>query len=472
MKTYGFLLILMAALLHASAAAAQDISANPAPTSGAFDTVVDEYFDLYFGFHPTAATAAGFHQYDEKLEDLSRAGLEREAAALRSFLPKLEKARSAPLPQQSADDLEFVQSQIRSRLLELETIRMWEKDPDPYASQPAYSLFLLMKRHFAPPEVRLRSIIARERQIPAMLDAARHNLKNPPKVYTNVALQQIPGTIEFFRRDVPEAFSVVKDPKLLAEFRASNQQAITALEKYENFLREDLLPVSHGDFRLGAENFQKKLLYDEMVDIPLARLREIGYADLRRNQEQLKQIAAQIDPRRSTGEVLATLRNDHPAPDQLLQTFRDALGSLRRFIEQNHIVTIPSTAEPVVEETPPFSRALTSAAMDTPGPYETKDTQGIFEVTLPDRSWKPDKVREYMEEYSRGIIVSTATHEVYPGHYLQYLWSLRAPSKVRKLLYCDSNSEGWAHYTEQMMLDEGYSKAIGTPMLVESARKL
>jgi uncharacterized protein (DUF885 family) len=277
-------------------------------------------------------------------------------------------------------------------------------------------------------------------------------------VYTEVALEQLPGTVDFFLHDVPTAFSEVKDTRLQEEFRASNAAVIASYESYERFLREDLLPVSKGDFRLGPEIFRKKLLYDEMVDIPLDRLREIAYADLRRNQQRLKDVAAEIDSKRSARDVVASLQANHPAPAELLQSFRDVLGSLRQFIEQRKIMTIPSQLEPIVEETPPFARALTTAAMDTPGPYETKAKDGLFEVTLPEATWEPERVQEYMRGFSRGTIVSTAIHEVYPGHYVQYLWSLTAPSKVRKLIYCDSNSEGWAHYTEQMILDEGYSK--------------
>jgi uncharacterized protein (DUF885 family) len=422
-----------------------------------FNAVVDEYFDLLFQFHPSDATADGFHQYDGKLEDFTAAGVQRETAALKSFLPKLDKARSLSLPQQDSADLEFIRSQIQGRLLELEQIRMWERDPDAYASAPAYSLFLLIKRNFAPLEARLRSVISREEQVPAALQAARRNLKNPPKVFTDVALQQLSGTIDFFRQDIPQAFSSVKDEKLQAQFRASNEHAISALRAYEEFLRADVLPVSRGDFRLGEETFRRKLLYDEMVDIPLDRLREIAYADLHRNQQRLKEVAAQIDPKVPLAEVLAAARNDHPAPTELLQSFRDVLASLRSFIDEKHIITIPSDQEPVVEETPPFARALTTAAMETPGPYDTMDTKGIFEVTLPDSKLKPAQVSEYMQGFNRGTIVSTAIHEVFPGHYEQYLWSMHAPSKVRKLLYCGTNSEGWAHYTEQMMLDEGYS---------------
>ncbi len=426
------------------------------PPQTAFNSLVDEYFDFYFQFHPTAGTQAGFHQYDGKLEDFSRPGMDAEIAGLLKFEKQFGSIQSKQLSQESAGDLEVLTSAIQGRLLELQNIQMWRKDPDVYISDLSYGVFLIMRRDFAPAPDRLRSVISREREIPRVLEAAVQNISNSPKVYTEVALQQMPDNIKFFQNDVPEAFRKVRDPKLLAEFKASNNAAIEALSKYQDFMRKDLLPKSNGDFRLGAENFRKKLLYDEMVDIPLDRLLEIGYADLRRNQQQFKAVAAQIDPHRSPEAVLADLRRDHPPAGQLLQTFRDTLGGLRQFIEQHKIITIPSQVPPIVEETPPFARALTTASMDTPGAYETKATEAMFNVTLPAPNWKPEKVEQWMQGFNRGTITSTAIHEVYPGHYTQFLWLQAAPSKTRKVLYNASNAEGWAHYTEQMMLDEGY----------------
>jgi uncharacterized protein (DUF885 family) len=162
-------------------------------------------------------------------------------------------------------------------------------------------------------------------------------------------------------------------------------------------------------------------------------------------------------------DVLADLRKDHPPADQLLQSFRDVLGGERQFIIDKKIVTIPSPVLPIVEETPPFARALTTASMDTPGAYETKATQAMFNVTTADPKWKPEQVEDWMEGFNRGTIISTSVHEAYPGHYVQFLWVKQAPSKVRKLIFCGSNAEGWAHYTEQMMLDEGFGN--GDPKL-------
>jgi len=221
-------------------------------------------------------------------------------------------------------------------------------------------------------------------------------------------------------------------------------------------LKDELLPVSKGDFRIGVENFRKKLLYEEMVDIPLDRLLEIGYSDLRRNQERLKDVAGQIDSGHPAHEVLAELESDHPAPDQLLKAFQNILETVRKFIERKHIISLPGGVAPTIEETPPFERALTTAAMDTPGVYETKAKEALFNVTLPDPGWTAARVNEWMESFNRGTMTSTAIHEVYPGHFVQFLWWNQAPTKTRKLLYADTNSEGWAHYCEQMMLDEGY----------------
>ncbi|MBS1851730.1 MAG: DUF885 domain-containing protein [Acidobacteria bacterium] len=435
---------------------------SPAP-SPAFDKLVDDFFDFHFTHHPTEGTAAGFHQYDAKLEDLSTVSLQAEAAGLKQFLQKFQALDKSQFSATAAGDFDFLTGAIQSRLLDLENIQMWRKDPDSYTGIASNSVFVIMRRNFAPQAERLRSVIAREKAIPALFAAARHNLQDPPRVYTEVALQQLPDVIAFFRKDVPAAFSEVKDPQLLAEFKASNNAVVVALQKYEDFLEDDLLPISHGDFRIGEENFRKKLLYDEMVDIPLDKLLAIGYADLHRNQQRLKEVAAQIDPKRSVQQVLAGLQKDHPAPGKLLQTFRDTLGSLTQFIAQKDIVTIPSQVPPIVEETPPFERALTTASMDTPGAYETKATEALFNVTLPDPRWKPAKIEEWMQSFNRGTIISTAIHEVYPGHYLQFLWVQEAPSKTRKLFYCTSNAEGWAHYTEQMMLDEGYGN--GDPKL-------
>jgi uncharacterized protein (DUF885 family) len=421
-------------------------------SSAGAQSLTDRFFDeYYFPFNPTSATSAGIHKYDGQLEDYSKAGVDARVAKLKQF--EAEFAKLPPDP-----DRDLVLSTIRAGLLEYQTVRSWERNPDIYSSGITGSAFTIMSRTFAPPEVRLRSLIERERKMPQVLAAARVNLKNPPKIYTEIAIQQAPGIISFFEKDVPLAFKAVTDPKLLAEFRAANDAVIKALTEYQNYLKTDMLPRSNGDFRLGADTYAKKLLYEEMVDIPLDRLLEIGYADLHRNQQRYRETALLIDKTKTPQQILAEAVKDHPAPDQLLQTFRNTLGGLRDFIISHHLVTIPSPVLPILEETPPFMRATTFASMDTPGPYETVAKEAFFNVTIPEKSWTPERTESFMGQFNYGTILSTAIHEAYPGHYVQFLWMPRIQSRVRKLLGASSNAEGWAHYCEQMMLDEGYSK--------------
>ena len=439
-------------------------SSAPAKPGGSDETVAslaDRYFEeVAFKYVPTRATRAGFHQYDTRLEDFSRGTIEAELAALKDYERRIQ-ALAVPADVNEAADRELLLSEVRSGILDLETQRSWERDPDLYSGSITQSAFVIMSRDFAPPDERLRSLVAREKQMPAALQTARANLKNPPRKYTEIALEQLPGIIHFFEQDVPAAFKEAKDEETLRDFAQSNGQVIAALRSYEQFLHDDVLPRSGGDYRIGADTYRKKLAIEEMVDIPLDRLLQIGFADLRKNQQEFQRVASLLSPGQSAQNALSKLGADHPPPGELLQAFRATFSGLREFIQSHRVVTIPSTVLPIVEETPPFMRALSFASMDIPGPFEQRAKEAFFNVTLPEPSWTPKEVEEHMEAFNRGTVISTAVHEAYPGHYVQFLWVQRAPSKVRKLIGAGSNAEGWAHYTEQMMLDEGYGRTAG-----------
>ena len=425
----------------------------------AWDKLADEYFEqVYFKFGPTNGTASGLHQYDALLEDYSRAGIDGNVAALRAFEKRVEAMDGQGLDETRAADRELVLSNIRGTLLTLETIRPWEKNPDFYSSGISNSVYVIMIRKFAPPDERLRSVVAREEKMPDVFAAAHVNLKNPPRIYTEIALQQLPDIISFFQNDVPAAFASASDPAVKAAFAKSNGAVIEGLRSYQEWLKTDVLPHSNGDFRIGAETFSKKLLYDEMVDTPLDQLLEIGWADLHKNQAEFTRVAKELEPDKTPQEVLTELMADHPAPDHLLQSFRDTFDGLIAFIRAKHIITIPSDVRPILQETPPFMRATTFASMDTPGPFEKVAQEAYFNVTLPGAHDTPEQIAGRMAAFNVGTIVSTSTHEAYPGHYVQFLWVHEAPTKTRMLLGAATNAEGWAHYCEQMMLDEGFGQ--------------
>jgi uncharacterized protein (DUF885 family) len=450
-------LIMLARSESTGARTAQQAAANE--RQAAWDKLADEYFDeVYFKFAPSSGTAAGLHQYDALLEDYSRAGVDANVAALRTFETRVEAVDAKGLDETRAADRELVLTNIQGTLLALETIRQWEKNPDYYSSGISNSVYVIMIRNFASADERLRSVVAREEKMPAVFAAAHANLKNPPRIYTEIALEQLPDIISFFQNDVPAAFTGAKDPAVKAAFVKSNGAVIANLQNYAAWLKSDVLPRSNGDFRIGAETFSKKLLYDEMLDTPLDRLLEIGRADMHKNQAEFQRVAKELDPDKTTADVLAVLMADHTTPDHLLQSFRDTFDGLTAFIRTKHIITIPSDVRPILQETPPFMRATTFASMDTPGPFEKRAEEAYFNVTLPGAHDTREEIAGRMAAFNVGTIVSTSTHEAYPGHYVQFLWVHEAPTKTRMLLGAATNAEGWAHYCEQMMLDEGFGQ--------------
>jgi uncharacterized protein (DUF885 family) len=470
--------VLVGLLIASPVTRAQRIAADGATQT--FGFVADQFFnDVYFKFAPTNGTADGLHQYDTQLEDYSAAGVAREVAALHEFEKKVEAIDASALDAPVAGDRDILLNNIKSELLTLEVIRGWEKNPDTYSSGITNSAFVIMERPYASANTRLRALVEREKLMPQALLEARKNLKNPPKIFTEIALEQIDGDVSFFENDVPSAFfsgadgaEVATDAGAKADFAKTNAAVIAALKSYGAWMKTDLLPRSNGDFRLGADAFQKKLAYDEMVDLPLDRLLQIAMDDLHKNQAEFARVAKEIDPAKTPEQELAELQGMYPPPDQLLSAFHQTFDQLIGFIRANHIITIPSDVQPTLEETPPFERATTFASMDPPGPFETHSKKAYFNVTLPEKDWSAERIAGHMAEFNVGTIVSTSVHEAYPGHYVQFLWMPQFGSKIRKVLGANTNIEGWAHYCEQMMLDQGYAAAPAdaTPEQVKQAK--
>jgi uncharacterized protein (DUF885 family) len=426
-----------------------------------FRGIEDRLVGDFLKRNPTTATQLGVHDYNTALEDVSRQAVNAEVGALKQFRAELSAIDPASLSPANQLDLGQAISAVDSQMLERQIVRGWTKNPDLYSTGVTQTAFVMINRNFAPPEVRLRQLIARERLMPGNLLEARKNLENPPAIFTDIALEQIDGDIGFFKSSVPSAFASVTDHALVDQFKQTNQGVIDALTQYKTWLVTDLKPRSKGSFALGAEALAAKFRVNEMVTVGLDRLQAIAEADLAKNDAAFQKAADQIAPGKPARQVLAQISLDHPAADKLLSVTQAQLDRLRQFITDHHLVTIPTAPPAQVIETPPFMRATTTASMDTPGPFETKATEAYYHVTLPDPSWPPAQIESYLRAWYLPAIVNVSVHEVYPGHYTQFLYGPSFPSKIRKVFGANSNAEGWAHYCEQMMLDEGL--ASGDP---------
>ncbi len=423
-----------------------------------FAVFVDDYFNAVFEAHPSMATGEGFHQYDDRLEDGSAAAVAKRIEAAKTFQARLDKLRAGTLTEDEAIDAEILDGRIKGELLNLETLQTWRRNPMSYIRGPAGAIDGLMKRDFAPPVQRLRSVIARLKAAPAMFEALKANVDNPPKEFTDLAIRMGSGSIGFFKKTVHDwaKQAAGSDAELFKEFTVANDAVVKAITETVAWMKSDLLPRSHGNYALGAEAFSKKLLYDEMVDIPLDRVLEIGEANLRRDHEAFTAVAAKIDPHKTPAEVMKAISDNHPGADDLIPSAERTIEKTRQFLIDRNIVTVPSEVRPTIMETPPYARGGSFASMDTPGAYETKATEAFYYVTPAEKNWSPKHIEEHLRLFNAPVMQVITIHEAFPGHYIQFLYSKEYPTKTRKLCFCGTNAEGWAHYCEQMALEEGY----------------
>ena len=454
-RRFGVVLIAATIAVSCQKAPASDVPA-PGSGDGAFDTLSTFILKDRYRRHPSAATDLGIHIYDSVMDDASKQWIDDETAELTAFADQLKKIEPASLTPSKRLDRDQLLLAMAAGVVENTLVKTWAKDPDFYSGGVTRAAYVIMKRGFAPAGDRLRSLIAREKRMPAFLDQAHVNLTMPVKIFTEIAIEQIDGNIGFFRNDVTAAFAGVKDQALRDEFTKTNGDVMNALAAYKTYLRKDVLPKANTPYALGAATYAKALAANEMIDVPLDQLLKIAEEDRQKNEAAFQAAAKAIDPAKTAEAVLQDMERDHPKPSELLQTSQNSLDEIRRFIVSKKIVTIPPSAPATVQETPPFMRSTTSASMDTPGPFEAATLAAFYNMTLPDPRGTPAQQEDYMRSWYYAELSNVSVHEVYPGHYIQFLYAKSFPSDVRKVYGAATNAEGWAHYCEQMMIDEGF----------------
>jgi len=266
------------------------------------------------------------------------------------------------------------------------------------------------------------------------------------------------GTSGFFEGPVAQwaRDAAAGDAGLLGEFEAVNRAAIVASRSFSDWLQRDLLPRSNGSYALGEARFLEKLKDAEMVELPLADLLAKGEANLKKDHDAFVATAKRIDASKSAAQVMAVLGNDHPTAADLIPSVRRSVEAARQFVIDKALVTIPSEVRPNVEETPPYARGTGFASMDTPGAFEAHATEAFYYVEPVEPEWDAKHQEEHLRLFNQPVVGMINVHEAFPGHYVQFLYSPRYPTKTRKLLGAGSNAEGWAHYSEQMMVDQGF----------------
>ncbi len=393
---------------------------------------------------PADAAGLGFHEYDGKLPDLSPAELDRAVAQLDKDRKALTGADASTVRTRVERDvlLQAVRGELFSRV-DLDRLRT-----NPMAALGAINLDAYIIRDYAPLGQRAQAVIDLCRALPAYLAQARAGMKLPmPRPWIDTALLITKGHLEFADKDVRQQLSTVAQ----ADLGPALDLCKTALTEHATWLEQHQAAGTAG-FALGAERYKKMLAETQGVDIDLARLGEIADEDLNRNLKAIEDAARAIAPTRKTRDVVLEQADDKPAATELLEVATQLTDAMRRFVDTNRIVTIPSTDIALVRETPSFAR-WNAASLNTPGPFEQKSLPAFYYISPPDPKWTEAEQRAYI--IPSNDLLFTTVHEVWPGHFLQKLHIDKSPSKVLRSFCTYSNSEGWAHYTEEMMFDAG-----------------
>lgn len=459
MKTLLFAVLFAGCLLLVSCSGPQDENQK-------FETLAQQYLEKLLQRNPELATSLGDHRFDDRMNDYSQAGILAEVEFQRKSLDQLQSLEASKLSAVNRIDYKILQSHIQSVLFQLENLKEYEWNPLLYnVGQAVYGL---TAREFAPLRDRLKSVKARLKAIPAVLAAAKANLKNPPRIHTETAILQNKGNISLVREELKAYLD--QAPELVAEFASIQTQAISAFEAYGAWLEKELLPRSTGDFRIGENKFRDKLRYTLESDLSLENILKQAEEDLRQTQDALFETALPLYQRLAPGTssdkvtdhkkvirtVLDKLAESRPTNETIVEQARQNLQEVTEFVRQQGIVTVPT--EPVkIIVMPEFQRGVAVAYCDSPGPLE-KNGETFYAISPTPADWPLQRVTSFFREYNSYMLRNLNIHEAMPGHYLQQAHSnkFKAPTLIRAVFASGPFVEGWACYAEQVMVEKGY----------------
>src|SRR5437763_16259034 len=456
LRRLSFVLLLLTLCLPAASSFAAQTDDSE------YEAVAEEYIKTYLAAHPLEGTALGLHEYDGKITDYSRLALDAELSRLRRFDDRLNKFDRTKLSSRQSIDLRILQAAVKKDVFEMQYMSIFERNPMAYAGAADVNVYI--KRNFAPLEDRVRSLTAIESQIPNILIAARTNLNDVlPKPYVELAIQIARGASDFLKKSLPAAVTGFKDEQIRVAFQDANRRTANALSDYAGWLEREKLPKASLDFALGEEKFRRGLAQTELVDLPPQKILEIGMQQLKAEQDAFAEAAKKIDPNKPPIEVFKQIQSEHPTPENLIPDVAKDLDKIRKYVSSRRLVSIPSDVRAKVKETPQYLRATSFASMDTPGPFEKRANEAYYYVTPTENDWPEKQKEEWLTAFNYYTSDVTSIHEAYPGHYVQFLCLNASPAnKAEKIVGSYAFVEGWAHYCEKMMLDEGYGSSTNS----------
>ncbi len=420
-----------------------------------FREVSGAFVKTHFAMRPLEGVALGWHEYDGKFVVPTREVMLAERARLERFDGRFREIDGTRLSQSDRLDLDLLKLVVARERWAQEVQRNWTRNPMMYAGWLDVSFYL--KRDFKPLRERVSDMTAILVQAPAVFAAGRSNLNGVlPKPFVETAIDVVQGTALFLEKDVLQVARKCGDPAVLGAFEKANVAAVAECRAFATWLKTERLPVADGSYAVGRDGFAE-MLRSEGITMSPEEILEMGLRELKSEQARFEAAAREIDPTRPAAEVYKSIQRDHPTASGLLEDTRKNLEVIRDFVIAKRLVTIPSEVRARVAETLPPFRSTSFASMDTPGPFETKATEAYYYITPVEPEWSAAQAEEWLSAFNYYTTDVVSIHEAYPGHYTQFL-ALNASkaSTVQKIFPCYSFAEGWAHYTELMLIEAGF----------------
>lgn len=430
------------------------------PTPITFSMAVDRWLDAFARRHPSIAAGNGIHAYDDRMEDFSAGAMTREIAALKR---ERRQIASFPAPSLSADervDQRILVGIIDGWLLDVETIKSWKKNPMVYGDALFSGVHNLMTMESAPLDVRARTLMVKLKGLDALVAALKTNLSHPPKIYAEKGLRMLGGAREALGSDVALAFDKLPKGGLKDSLAKATGAAVTTLDSLLAWYETSLLPTADGAYAIGQRSLEARYRAEELIDLTAPALLKIGERELKKAQQQFTEAAAKIDPKRPALDVWHDIEKDHPAPGQVVAAAKAAVDQLTAFVIAKDLANIPTAERVIVAPAPPFDLGLASSHASPP--LERTPVTSYYYVTDARAEWPKEKQDAWLKKFNRATLTIISAHEVMPGHWLHAMHMRQTPGKVRRIWIGlnpfpqpSSGQDGWAHYSEQLVVDQG-----------------
>ena len=432
---------------------------SPSP----FARFVDAYLDRFAQYHPSIAAGNGIHVHDDRLEEFSASSVAAEVAWLRAARAQLDGFDPARLTPDERVDHRILQGIVEGWLLDLDTVRTWTRNPMIYAAAISDGVHDLMTMESSPAPARMRQVVAKLRGVPSLLAAARTNVTSPPKVFVERAASMFHGVSELLGHDLPLAFTDVSDAALQKDLAASAAEARRAIDAYTTELETKVLGSATGSYAIGTANVEARYRAEELIDLPAPTLLAIGERELTRSQNDFTESARRVAPDRPPLEVWRDVLDDHPRRGEVVAAAQRTVDELFAFIRARRLVDLPAAERVVVAAAPAYDLGL--ASMHSSPPLEPRPVKSYYYITDAQADWPADRQNLWLQKFNYATLADISAHEVAPGHYVHSLFMRRTPGKIRRIWIGlnpfpqpSSGQDGWAHYAEQMISDEGFKR--------------